>query len=173
MGRILCQLQATGGAAAAACLLYAVGCGGPVFDGQVFRGNGMNFRVGPIPASWRRIDASDSLLAFRDDRARVTIAMNGRCGEDGDDVPLRSLTRHLFLHFTDRRVLEQTTLTISGRDALRTELVAELDGVAKHFTVYVLKKDGCVYDFLQIADRSSPDAGEGFETFVRGFATLG
>jgi hypothetical protein len=48
--------------------------------------------------------------------------------------------------------------------------VAKLDGVEKHFQVVVLKKDGCVYDFLQIAN--GPQDTERFLHFVRGFSSL-
>jgi hypothetical protein len=148
-------------------------CAQTTFDGRVYRTPEFSFRVGPMPADWRQIESETSLLAFRDDRQRATVAVNGRCGKDGDDVPLQALTHHLFLEFTDRRVLSQEIMKLDGRDALRTELTAELDGVAKHFDVYVLKKDGCVYDFLYIADTSAAPSGRtGFGHFVRGFATL-
>ncbi len=149
---------------------FALSCAGSQFDGQVYRNGELAFRVGPVPASWRRIEADNTLLAFRDDQAEVTVALNGRCGKDGDDVPLESLTHHLFLQFTDREIENQSTLSLDGRDAMRTDLVAELDGVPKHFTVFVLKKDGCVYDFLYIS-RDGQEMPE-FERFVRGFATL-
>jgi hypothetical protein len=148
-----------------------VGCGGGSFDGQVFRHGDLAFRVGPVPASWRSIEATGALLAFRDDEASATVALNGRCGLDGDDVPLEALTHHLFLQFTDREVLSQNRVDLDGRAALRTEMVAELDGVRKHYLVYVLKKDGCVYDFLYV----SPEADGGknaFERFVSGFGTI-
>ncbi len=149
------------------------GCGGPHFDGHVYRGNELAFRVGPIPERWRPLEASHALLAFRDDSAGATVAVNGRCGKDGDDVPLESLTHHLFLHFTDREVLEQLRVPLDGREALRTAMFADLDGVPKRFTVFVLKKDGCVYDFFHIADRHAVHDGSAeFERFVAGFATL-
>ena len=130
----------------------------------------MAFRVGPIPSTWRRIEADHTLLAFRDDQRGMTIALNGRCGKDGDDVPLESLTHHLFLQFRAREILSQERQKLDGRDALRTEMVAELDGVPKRFTVLVLKKDGCVYDFLRIG--ASETGGDDFDRFVQGFATL-
>jgi hypothetical protein len=50
---------------------------------------------------------------------------------------------------------------------------AKLDGVVMSYDIYVLKKDGCVYDFVYVA---SPDRfGEGtsaFERFVGGIHTL-
>ena len=150
----------------------AAGCGGPQFDGQIYRSGELAFRVGPVPSSWRRIDAENTLLAFRDDTSGATVALAGRCGKDGDDVPLTALTHHLFLQFTDREVGEQRTLMLDGRQALRTELTAELDGVPKHFLVFVLKKDGCVYDFFRISAGASSSGVEEFERFVQGFATL-
>jgi hypothetical protein len=50
-------------------------------------------------------------------------------------------------------------------------MLAELDGVKKRYVVYVLKKDGCVYDFLYVSP--GQDGGkDAFERFVRGFGTL-
>jgi len=148
-----------------------VGCGGPHFDGHTYKDDSLAFRVGPIPQDWRQLSASHALLAFRDDSTSATIGVNGRCGKDGDDVPLESLTHHLFLHFTDRQVESQELLKLDGRDALRTQMLAELDGVPKRFTIYVLKKDGCVYDLLHIADASGGGQTQ-FDSFVAGFRTL-
>lgn len=146
-------------------------CGGPTFDGHVYRGKEFAFRVGPLPENWRAIDAEGTLLAFDGGSGR-TVAVNGRCGVDGDDVPLNALTHHLFLNFTQRNVLEQKSVELDRREALRTELSANLDGVPKHFVVYVLKKDGCVFDFMWIG---SPEESDGniasFDRFVRGFST--
>lgn len=143
----------------------------PRFDGQVYQNDDLAFRVGPTPASWRRIDVDQALLAYRDDRAAATVAVSGRCHKDGDDVPLTALTHHLFLHFTERKIHSQERLEIAGRESLRTELTASLDGVPKHYVVYVLKKDGCVYDFMLIADSGATDVGS-FDTFVSGFETV-
>lgn len=155
---------------ALAASFLALACGGPHFDGRRYDDGALRFRTGPVPASWRSIESDGTLLAFRDDQAGATVAVNGRCGVDGDDVPLASLTQHLFLQFTERELQSQEELTLDGRAALRTELTGKLDGVPKQFLVYVLKKDGCVYDFWRIGE---PGAGDfaAFEGFVRGFAT--
>lgn len=147
-----------------------LGCGGATFDGRTFDDGELSFRVGPVPRSWRRVDVSHALLAFRDDARRATIAVNGRCGRDGDDVPLEALTHHLFLHFTEREVASSERFPLDGREALRTRMVAKLDGVSKRFDVVVLKKDECVYDFVRIDDGAHADDGA-FENFVEGFAT--
>ena len=42
---------------------------------------------------------------------------------------------------------------MDGREAMHTVMSAKLDGVPKMFDAYVLKKDGCVYDFVDILGR--------------------
>jgi hypothetical protein len=158
--------------AIALCVL-AVGCGGSNFDGHVYRNGPLAFRVGPIPPGWRAIDADGALLAFRDDAAEVSVALNGRCGLDGDDVPLEALTHHLFLHFTDATLVAQQRFELAGRAALRTELTAALDGVPMHYVVVVLKKNNCVYDFMFVNPAGRQSGTEAFERFVNGFETLG
>lgn len=147
-------------------------CGGSAFNGSVYRDDDVAFRVGPMPDTWRTIQVEGARLAFRDESANATVAVNGRCGLDGDDVPLRALTHHLFLQFTEREVIEQRSLTLDGREALRTELLAQLDGVPRRFIVYVLKKDGCVYDFVWIGAPNPPaSASADYQAFVQGFTT--
>ena len=150
--------------------LFVSACAGPRYDGRRYDDGSLRFRTGPVPSAWHGIEADGTLLAFRDDQGGATVAVNGRCGIDGDDVPLASLTQHLFLQFTERELKSQVEQNLDGRAALRTELIGKLDGVPKKFLVYVLKKDGCVYDFWRI---SEPGAGDdaAFEGFVKGFAT--
>jgi hypothetical protein len=157
-----------------ACVLaLTLGCGSGL-TGRTYRHGDIAFDVGPIPASWHEVDADDAALVFRDNAAEVTVAVNARCHEEGDDVPLKVLTKHLFLEFTDRKLISQRSLELDGRAALRTELFADLDGVPMHFTVYVLKKDWCVYDFMHIAALKSPATSRAqFDQFVAGFATRG
>ena len=150
-------------------VLAALACSPTTFDGKLFRQGNVAFRLEHLPPSWRNIEISDTALAFRDDEHETTVAINGRCGRDADDVPLQSLTQHLFLQFTERRVEQQQVIPLDGREALETQLVAKLDGVEKHFHVVVLKKDGCVYDFLQIANAAQDP--EQFRYFVSGFSS--
>jgi hypothetical protein len=152
------------------------GCTSTGLNGNVFRNGGVAFEVGPIPSHWRAIESPSeeselASFAFRDDRAHVTIGGTGRCGRDGDDVPLHALTQHLTLGFTDRSGETEQPLTLDGRAALRTELQANLDGVPKNLVFVVIKKDECVYDFWRIADSADRDPHD-FENFVRGFRTL-
>lgn len=158
-------------------LLGAVpGCGGPRFDGTEYRDDNVAFRLGPVPKGARTVKADDALVAFQDDENGATIAVSARCRLDGDDVPLRALAQHLFLQFTGRTGWVERPFRLDGRDALEVELDALLDGVPRHLLVTVLKKDGCVYDFIHI-DRGGEGPGlvesrEAFRRMVSGFHTV-
>jgi hypothetical protein len=149
------------------------GCSSAQFEGTFYRGNGLAFRTGPIPPAWRRFEVTGGTLAFRDETAESTVLLNARCGKDAEDIPLTALTAHLFMQFTEREILGQNVVPMDGREALQTLMRAKLDGVPKSFDVFVLKKDGCVYDFIEIAAPSKFEASRaGFESFVTGFHTL-
>ncbi|MFO0675060.1 MAG: hypothetical protein U0169_00870 [Polyangiaceae bacterium] len=88
-------------------------------------------------------------------------------------MPLGALTNQLLLGTTERTPSLEETVSLDGRDALHTRLVAKLDGVPMAYDVYVLKKDGCVYDLLHVARPSEDPRGTAaFETFVAGFRTM-
>jgi hypothetical protein len=158
---------------ACAAALGVTACAAAAFDGSVYRGDGYAFRIPSPPASWERLDVSHAALAFRDRGNESTIALNARCGADSEDVPLASLTQHLFITFTDREVLREEVVPFDDREALHSEVLAKLDGVPKRFDVWVMKKDGCVYDLLYIARPEAHEAGlEAFHRFVQGFATV-
>jgi hypothetical protein len=153
--------------------LLALACSASSFDGRVYHSGDVAFQLRQVPSDWRRLDVDDSTLAFRDDAGSATIAINARCGKDANDVPLRALTEHLFLQFTERALVSQSTIELDGREALKSELDAKLDGVRKHFCAVVLKKNSCVYDFLYIAkDTPTPARLAEFDAFVGGFATI-
>jgi hypothetical protein len=149
------------------------GCTGASFSGSVYRGEGFAFRVPETPSSWKRIEVDGKALSFVDESNGTLVAASGRCKVDGEDVPLRSLVQHLFLQFTEREVVLEEVVPFDGREAMHTVVTAKLDGVPKQFDVWVLKKDGCVYDLYCIADPANFEEAVGpFRKFVQGFATV-
>ncbi len=148
-------------------------CAGAGLDGGVYHGDGFAFRLGPEGQGWRRLAVSHAAVAYRVDADEATIAANGRCRLDADDIPLASLTQHLFLRFTERQIERQETVPFDGREAMHTVMAAKLDGVPMKFDVWVLKKNGCVYDLVYMVPpdkfgRGSPD----FTRFVTGFSAV-
>lgn len=149
-------------------------CASSGLSGNTFRQGDVAFRVGPMPDSWRLLEDGKkgdiASFALRDDARGITVGAAGRCHRDGDDVPLESLTQHLYIGFTHREFHSQDPLELDGRAALRTEMTARLDGVPKRLVFVVLKKDGCVYDFWRISDGTVN--GTEFDDFVNGFQVV-
>jgi len=157
-------------------LLALVGCGGAQaqLEGDVYKSGAVAFRVAKIPPSWRPIQVGSAALAYRDDPNEASILVNGRCGERDGDAPLVALTNQLIMGTTERSVMTEETLPLDAREALHTRMKAKLDGVPLAFDIWVMKKDGCVYDLVYVAPPERLDAGVGeFERFVRGFHAIG
>jgi len=151
-----------------------LGCGGrAAFDGSTYRDGNIAFTVPPAPDAWRKIRVPDASLAFRDDGNDASVLVNARCSSLDRDTPLAALTSHLLIGTTERDVVEQAVEPFDGREAMHTRVTGKVDGVARAFDLFVLKKDGCVYDFVYVAPVDRVEAGVGaFQTFARGFRTL-
>ena len=155
--------------------LVLLGCGGAhkKFENGVFQDGRVSFRVPATPSSWERIDLSDASLAFHDEGRAATILVNARCGGKDDDTPLPALVNHLVMGTTERDFVKEETIPFDAREARHAILKAKLDGVLRSYDIFVLKKDGCVYDFVYVAPPARfADATGEFEGFVSGFRTL-
>ncbi len=158
----------------ALALLFASAsaCAHDHFDGRVFHAGRASFRVGPVPSSWERVELDDAMLAYRDRASGGSIEVHAQCGRDADDVPLAALTNHLLIGFTGRDVKLEQTVPFDGREARHTVVNAKLDGVLLVLDVWVLKKDGCVYDLVLVAPPAQYDAAaDSFAAFAHGFST--
>jgi hypothetical protein len=152
----------------AACLL---GCGGGTLLDGVYEDGQARYRVGALPPAWRRVGAEGNDLAFHRP-GMGTISVNATCS-DYEDVPATALVNHLLFDTTERRFLREETVTLDGRGARHVLAQVELDGVPVEIEVFVLKKDGCVFDLGHVRGRDSvPAARQSFLGFVSAFAVL-
>ncbi len=154
----------------------ALGCGGGQLDGVEYRDDQVAFRLGRIPDGMRQVQTNEARVALQNDEVGATVAIGARCGQESDDVPLRALVQHLFLQFQDKKTVSEQPFTLDSRAALRSEVVARLDGVRRHFVVVVMKKNDCVYDFLHVdGGGDSPGLEKSRADFIRmveGFVVL-
>ena len=158
-----------------ACLL--AGCTPPPpaahFDGRIFTRGGERFRVQAPSAPWRRITAPGGDLAWEHTATHAVIAANASC-KGHKDAPPDILLNDLLMGTTARRILLDETVPLDGREALHEVVAARLDGVPVVFDLYVLKKDGCVYDLALLARPGAYQAVAGtFVDFVAAFRGLG
>jgi hypothetical protein len=162
-------------ATAALLVVFEQACAAPrkSFDGSVYRDGAVAFQVGAVPSGWRSVDVSDAALAYRDEAHGASVLVNARCLRPDEGTPLVALTNHLIIGSTMREVVSQEAVPFDGREALHTKLRAKWDGVPIAFDIFVMKKDGCVYDFVYMGDPAAFDQGtRDFEVFVRAFRTL-
>jgi hypothetical protein len=158
-----------------ALALLVSGCAASsTFDGRVYRSGQVHFEIGKVPPNYRPIKVEGATLAYRDDTHDASISIKARCGVASDDAPLEALTNHLLMGTTEREFLSAETIPFDGREARRSVVSAKLDGVPMVYRIYVLKKDGCVYDFVRVTPpaHAEPGAPE-FHEFVSGFRTIG
>ena len=156
------------------CLLAvsgaACGGGGGLKEG-LYSDAEARYEVGKLDAGWQplALDGGND-LAWMNKELDAIVQVNSRC-DPGLDIPLVSLTQHLLIGFTERDITSQHLVPLDGRESLRTHLRAKLDGVDRTLVFYVLKKDGCVYDFALITGQKSPDSSSIaiFDAFVRAF----
>jgi hypothetical protein len=134
-------------------LLLGPACAGSSFRDGVYQDAHVRYRVGGLP-DWQRIDVEDNDLAFHSRRLGA-ISVNSTCSEY-EDVPPSALVNHLLFEMTERRFLLEETVTLDGRGARHVIVQAELDGVPVEVELFVLKKNGCVFDLSHIR---SPVAG--------------
>lgn len=154
--------------------LGIVGCGGSgELRNGVYRDGEARYRIGDLGSDWRAMEVGgQNDLAYHDAQLGAIVQVNATC-DPASDVPLSSLTNHLLFGFTDREYQSQEVIPMDEREALRTHVVAKLDGVPRELLLFVLKKNRCVYDFALIAPPGAnfARAAAQFEPFVQGFTT--
>lgn len=108
-------------------------------------------------------------MAWRHRSLPLMIQVRSQCQEHGDS-DLESFTDHLRIDFNEWKVVEERYVTLVERDAMRSTVDAELDGVPIKLELIVLKKDGCLFD-LQLFGPPNyhPRGVQDFESVVAGF----
>jgi hypothetical protein len=130
------------------------------------------YRFGPVPSGWRRIEIADNDAAWHDERSHGVVHVNHQCLRGGD-TPLAALTQQLLIGFTERETELEETVPFDAREARHVKMRAKLDGVPMTLELYVMKKDGCVFDMGLVVPPDGRDAiAVEFDAFVKGFGTV-
>jgi hypothetical protein len=138
----------------------------------VFRRGEERFRVAALPG-WDRVDAEGGDLAWLHPSTNAVIATNATCRAH-KDPPLGVLMNDLLIGTTERKFLLEENVPLDGREAKHAVVAASVDGVPLVFDLYVLKKDGCVYDVTLVTPPAAYETvADEFVHFVAGFQALG
>lgn len=139
-------------------------------DGWVYMSDKTHYTVGSLPASWERMRVPAYSIAFHNPLFRTTIATDAFCEKTANDLSLNILTNHLVTGVENFDRVSSKEFWLDERGALRTLVTGTVEGVPLAYDVVVIKKNGCVFDFMCISPldmRSSVSAD--FEKFYEGF----
>ena len=155
---------------AIALLLSSAACGSSTpqpryTDGAFARGE-ERFHVDP-PPKWRPLETAGD-LAWKAPDSPAVIAANATC-RGHHDGPLPVLANDLVIGTTQRNYLLEESTRLDGREALHQVISLRIDGVPLIYDIYVLKKDGCVYDLTLVTPpRTYEQTADTFVAFVAG-----
>lgn len=139
--------------------------------GREVTGSNLSYEFGPVSPQWRSIQIEENDAAWFDAASRGTVHVDHTC-DRSQDTPLPALVQHLLIGFTDRETQLEETIPFDRREARHVVVRARLDGVPRAMELYVMKKDGCVYDLGFVAPPESFESGRGaFTAFAMGFHT--
>ena len=154
--------------------LTTIGCATTgVLENGLYRGVQTSYRIGPLSGDWTPVTVNhQNDLAWHNEAKGAVMHVDSDC-DPGLDIPLSALRSHLLIGFTEREIVEEEVVAMDGREALRTHLMAKLDGVPREILLQILKKDACVYDFGLITPpgTSFEDSLSDFDAMLAGFTT--
>lgn len=154
----------------------AAGCGGWVGHGDTYyarRGeqHDATYRFGQPGPGWAPLEQKGVQVAWFDKASDAVIVLDSQCDEHGDST-LEQFTDHLRIDFREWEIVSQERTTLAQRDAVHTVVLASIDGVIKtQMELYVVKKNGCLFDLEYIAPPRNFEGGRAaFAQVVGGFS---
>lgn len=129
-----------------------------------------SFAFGDPGPGWQPVrNLKDVQVAWANRALGGIIELHAQCDDHGDSS-LDQYTDHLRIDWTSWTVESQQEARLVGRAALHTIAAAELDGVQRRNELWVVKKNGCLFDLRYSANPAHFEAGQpAFADVVAGF----
>lgn len=142
-------------------------------EGQVFQTDDTSYRIGLLPASWKRNKVEGGDLAFTNSTINATLTLNSTCNEKKKNYSLRALSESLLIGIKGKEALEREEIVVDGQQALKTIYTGSLNNVPIKIATVVLRKDICIFDFTYASSPDRFDLGiVDFDNFVSQFKAL-
>lgn len=126
-----------------------------------------SYRVSSPGPAWEPMSGEGLQAVWHHSTDPAVIQVRGECEEHGDS-DLEDFTDHQRIDYSSWEIVEEPTgeldaegrprmrpmqyyTAIAGREALRTTVRANLDGVEVMIEYVVVKKDGCLFDITYIS----------------------
>ena len=147
------------------------GCAGRRIENGVYHSD-KGYRLTLPGPDWSVAADSKADLELRHQDGLAAMLANAECDDRAKSRSAGLLLGQLLIGLHDRATIEQNEVSLNGRQALHRVLDGRVaaDGAPTRIEAYVLKDQGCVYDFAYAAPPASFEAWRAdFRRFVESF----
>ena len=159
-------------ALALGAVIAFTGCAGRRIENGVYHSD-KGYRLTLPGPDWSVAADSKADLELRHQDGLAAMLANAECDDRAKSRSAGVLLGQLLIGLRDRAPIEQTEVSVNGQQALHRVLDGRVaaDGAPTRIEAYVLKDQGCVYDFAYAAPPASFEAWRAdFRRFVESFA---
>jgi hypothetical protein len=147
-------------------------CAGRRIENGVYHSD-KGYRLTLPGPDWSVAADSKADLELRHQDGLAAMLANAECDDRAKSRSAGLLLGQLLIGLRDRATIEENEVSLDGRQALHRVLDGRVaaDGAPTRIEAYVLKEQGCVYDFAYAAPPASFEAWRAdFRRFVESFA---
>ena len=159
-------------ALALGAVIAFTGCAGRRIENGVYHSD-KGYRLILPGSDWSVAADSKADLELRHQDGLAAMLANAECDDRAKSRSAGLLLGQLLIGLHDRATIEQNEVSVNGQQALHRVLDGRVaaDGAPTRIEAYVLKDQGCVYDFAYAAPPASFEAWRAdFRRFVESFA---
>jgi hypothetical protein len=159
-------------ALALGAVIAFTGCAGRRIENGVYHSD-KGYRLTLPGPDWSVAADSKADLELRHQDGLAAMLANAECDDRAKSRSAGLLLGQLLIGLLDRATIEQNEVPLNGQQALHRVLDGRVaaDGAPTRIEAYVLKDQGCVYDFAYAAPPASFEAWRAdFRRFVESFA---
>lgn len=159
-------------ALALGAVIAFTGCAGRRIENGVYHSD-KGYRLSLPGSDWSVAADSKADLELRHQDGLAAMLANAECDDRAKSRSAGLLLGQLLIGLHDRATIEQNEVSVNGQQALHRVLDGRVaaDGAPTRIEAYVLKDQGCVYDFAYAAPPASFEAWRAdFRRFVESFA---
>ena len=159
-------------ALALGAVIAFTGCAGRRIENGVYHSD-KGYRLTLPGPDWSVTADSKADLELRHQDGLAAMLANAECDDRAKSRSAGLLLGQLLIGLHDRATIEQNEVSVNGQQALHRVLDGRVaaDGAPARIEAYVLKDQGCVYDFAYAAPPASFEAWRAdFRRFVESFA---
>jgi hypothetical protein len=146
-------------------------CAGRRIENGVYH-SPKGYRITLPGPDWSVAEESRADLELRHHDGAAAMLANAQCDDRAHARSADLLLGHLLIGIRGRATIDQTEVSVNGRQAMHRVLDGRLDGdeTSTRIEVYVMKDDRCVYDFLYAAPPAAFETWRAdFRRFVESF----